>query len=93
MESKKYNSRLVAAKLLTIAISQSACGIAQHSGPGISISGDPEGLRAYFDGLNHLVTNGKAPNDAQDTPAYNLRRMQSLQVIPRVSQRAEQGGK
>jgi hypothetical protein len=78
MSSKpSLHSKLIAIKLLLIAGSASGCGIATHGGEAISITGSPEGIRAYHEGLNGLITNGKASADAPDTPYYQLRRQQS----------------
>lgn len=70
-------SRLLAVKLIAIAATASGCGVASYGGDGITITGSPEGIRAYHDGLNGILTNGKASPDAVDTPYYQLRRQQS----------------
>jgi hypothetical protein len=78
MSSKpSLHSKLIAIKLLLIAGTSTGCGIATHGGEAISITGSPEGIRAYHEGLNGLITNGKASADAPDTPYYQLRRQQS----------------
>lgn len=46
-------------------------------GSDIQISATEEGMRAYGDHISAIVTNSKAPNDAVDTPAYQLRREQN----------------
>lgn len=91
--TSKYsiNSYLVAVKLVGFAASLSACGVASHAGDGIVISGSPEGIRAFYDGQNAILTNGKAPADAATTPAYELRKEQVRASILRYSQ--SKGGK
>lgn len=87
MDSKKTNSKLVAAKLVAIAMASQGCGVASYGGDGITITGSPEGIRSYHDGLNGIITNGKASPDAQDTPYYQLRRTQE-QLKPLFTGRA-----
>lgn len=91
--TSKYsiNSYLVAVKLVGFAASLSACGVASHAGDGIVISGSPEGIRAFYDGQNAILTNGKASPDAATTPAYELRKEQVRASILRYSQ--SKGGK
>lgn len=81
MNSKKIPTKLVAAKLVAIAISQSACGVAHHSGDGISITASEKGMQAFSDLLAGTATNAKASPDAPDTPYYQMRRQQGLKVV------------
>lgn len=85
------SSYFVAVKLIGFAASLSACGVASHAGDGIVISGSPEGIRAFYDGQNAILTNGKASPDAATTPAYELRKEQVRASILRYSQ--SKGGK
>lgn len=84
------SSYLIAIKLISFAASLQACGMATHAGDGIVISGSPEGIRAFYDGQNALITNGKASADTQDTPAYQLRREQVRASVLRYQSK---GGK
>ncbi len=87
----KINTYLVAVKLVGFAASLSACGVASHAGDGIVISGSPEGIRAFYDGQNAILTNGKASPDAATTPAYELRKEQIRASVLRYSKNT--GGK
>lgn len=84
-------SYLIAVKLIGFAASLSACGVATHAGDGLVLSGSPEAIRAFWDGQNALITNGKASADIQDTPAYNLRREQVRASVLRYNQPRAEG--
>ena len=92
MNTKTHpTSYLVAIKLLSIAASMSACSVGSTVGEGLVISGSPESIRAFYDGQNALITNGKASADAQDTPAYSLRREQTRASVLRFNQPRQEG--
>lgn len=69
--------------LLTLISTSTACSMGGMSQIGMSESGqfgmfgDEKGIRAAMDGFSGMITNGKAPADADDTPAYQLRREQN----------------
>lgn len=79
------------AKLILIGVISVVCtGCATQNGvgsvfggPDVQITATEAGMRAYNDGLSALITNGKASNDAADTPAYGLRREQTAQETER----------
>lgn len=52
-------------------------------GSDIQISATEAGMRAYGDHISAVITNGKASADADDTPAYKLRREQTVQETER----------
>ena len=91
MDNKtRIPSKLVAIKLISIALSNVGCGMAVQNGDGLTLSGSPEGIQAFSDMLAGVATNSKASQDAPDTPYYQLRRYQGLQVkLPRVKQQQE----
>lgn len=68
--------------LLLVTSTTTACSMGGMSQIGMSESGqfgmfgDEKGIRAAMDGFSGMITNGKAPADADDTPAYELRRKQ-----------------
>lgn len=49
----------------------------------VLISADAEGMRAYNDGINALVTNGKASPDSM-TPAWHSRDNQEGEITSRI---------
>lgn len=65
---------------LMIASMLSACSASSSlfGGSDIQISASEAGMKAYGDHISAIITNSKAPDDAQDTPAYELRRTQML---------------
>lgn len=52
-------------------------------GSDFQISATEAGMRAYGDHISSVITNGKASADAPDTPAYQLRREQTIQETER----------
>lgn len=53
------------------------------TGCGVFIAGSPEGIKSYMDGMNGLVSNGKAtPNT--DTPHWRTRRAQEHETTNRA---------
>lgn len=64
---------------LMIASMLSACSgtTSMFGGSDIQISASERGMKAYGDHISAIITNAKAPNDAVDTPAYQLRREQN----------------
>lgn len=81
------------------ATTMSACSTSStmFGGSDIQISATEEGMRAYGDHLNAIITNGKASADAQDTPAYELRRNQesgrTMRATAKYSQYKAKGSK
>lgn len=77
ISSKDVAVRIVA---LATALSLSACSgvMAGDTGDHLLLYGDVGAIRAWADHEAGLITNGKASNDAADTPFYGLRRAQSV---------------
>lgn len=69
-----------------------ACSLGSQAGDGLVISGSPEGFRAFYDGQNALITNGKASADTADTPAYGLRREQVRASVLRYTATPKRAG-
>lgn len=72
---------LVCGVFAWVVASLSACGVAGSSIAGsehghITISADKEGMRAYSDMLQGMITNGKSSPDT-DTPYYEMRKEQT----------------
>lgn len=69
-----------------LALSVTACGSIVGQSPSeygyISLSADAEGMRAFGDSLNALVTNGKASPD-KETDAWHSRKLQEQEVTKR----------
>lgn len=82
---KKYNSKKVAAAFL-LAISATGCGAVYAPSPlqdgNVALIGDAKGVRAMFDGMNGLVTNGKASAD-QDTAFWIHRKAEEREITTR----------
>ena len=72
--------------VIALALSVTACGSIVGQSPSeygyISVSADAEGMRAFGDSLNALVTNGKASPD-KETDAWHTRKMQEQEVTKR----------
>jgi hypothetical protein len=69
-----------------VLVSMSGCfggGGIQPSDRGyISLQGDAEGVRAFMDGQNALITNGKASPD-KETDAWSHRKLQEKELTVR----------
>lgn len=78
MKSENVFKAMSYVLLITIAINLSAC-----SG-GIAIIGTPEGMRAYSDMQNGLVTNGKSSPD-KPTEYFASRNTQELEETKRAT--------
>lgn len=61
----------------------SGCAMTNPLGEGMAFSGTPKALRAYLDGQNALITNGKASPD-KDTAAWRTRRHQDTEETKRA---------
>lgn len=58
------------------------CGMAVAPHDGMVLMGSPEAIRAYQDGMNGLVTNGKATAD-QDTAYWISRKAEEKEITTR----------
>lgn len=82
---KEYNSKKVAAAFL-LAISATGCGAVYAPNPlqdgNVAVMADAKGMRAFMDGMNGFVTNGKASPD-QDTAHWIHRKAEEREETTR----------
>lgn len=61
----------------------SGCAVTSPTGEGhVAISGDARGIKAFYDGMNGMITNGKASPD-QDTAHWQMRKLQEKEETKR----------
>lgn len=85
---KVVSATLIAAILATSSAYITGCGMtssAAFSDGYINISADKEGMRAFGDTLNGMITNGKASPD-KDTSHWITRRDQEIQTSRRQAE-------
>ena len=68
--------------LIIFAIIATATGCSTL-GDGVMIAGTPEGLRAFMDGQNALITNAKTKTRDGSSAAYTLRHVQEQETTKR----------
>lgn len=68
---------------ITLTITGCTTGVSYSSGDHASLSGTPKGIRAMMDGMNGLITNGKASPD-QDTAHWIARKQEEQEVTRRA---------
>ncbi len=74
---KKITIGLVAVAAL------SGCAIGGVAGDGFQMAGTAEGMRAYFDGLNGIVTNTKTTDPEGDSAHWQMRAVQEQEQTKR----------
>lgn len=65
---------------LTLAICTSGCGL---MGDQVLVYGTPEGIRAFYDGQNALITNAKTQARDGNSAAWEHRRAQEIELTDR----------
>lgn len=61
----------------------SGCAIGGVTGDGFTMSGSSEGLRAYFDGMNGIVTNTKTTDPEGNSAHWQMRAVQEQEQTKR----------
>lgn len=90
---QKHTTHKIARKIVaiatasTVASALNACsGVMAHDigEENILFMGSAEAVSRYFDGVNGLTVSAKMPADANDSPHYQLRRLQSAPKVQRA---------
>ena len=59
------------------------CSIGGVAGDGFQMSGSPEGIRAYFDGTNGLITNARTQDPEGNSAHWQMRAVQEQEQTKR----------
>lgn len=68
--------------LLTLCFAVSGCGI---MGDGVLVYGTPEGIKAFYDGQNALITNAKTTDKNGNSAAWEHRELEEREITTRRS--------
>lgn len=69
--------------LILMIMACSGCAIGGAAGDGFTMSGSSEGLRAYFDGMNGIVTNTKTTDPSGNSAHWQMRAVQEQEQTKR----------
>lgn len=67
-----------------IILSLTGCGVATHTGSGLTMTGSPEAYRALLDGVNGIITNTKTKDPNGDSAHWHHRGIEEAEITKRA---------